>query len=126
MPGNDGSSAGWVLTNRPPNRSRKAAPASFMKPAETTRSGSYAATASVSASSHAARSGWSATGTTNVGTPARSARSRAAMPGRSQPTATTRGAVRRVGGGVEQGLEVGAGPGDEDDQPAPERSVPSR
>ena len=38
--GTPGSSAGCVLTNRPPNAARKSAPTSFMKPAETTRSGS--------------------------------------------------------------------------------------
>ena len=42
VPGNAGSSAGWVLISRPPNASRKSGPTSFMKPAETTRSGSYA------------------------------------------------------------------------------------
>ena len=39
MPGNDGSSAGWLLMNRPPKAARKSGPTSFMKPAEITRSG---------------------------------------------------------------------------------------
>ena len=56
------------------------------------------------------------TARTKVGIPARSARARPSMPSRSAPTATTRGAVRRVGSGVEQGLQVGAGPGHEHDQ----------
>ena len=43
--------------NRPPNRSRNAGPTSFMNPAETTRSGSNAATDSASARSQAARVG---------------------------------------------------------------------
>ena len=39
-PGKAGSSAGWVLISRPPNASSTAGPTIFMKPAETTRSGS--------------------------------------------------------------------------------------
>ena len=69
---------------------------------------------SVSARSQAARSSKSLTRCTNVGSPARSARASPSMPSRSAPTATTVGAVRRVGGRVEQRLEVGAGPRDED------------
>ena len=56
MPGKDGSSAGWVLIIRPPNRSRNAGPTSFMNPALITRSGSYPATRSVRPKSQAARS----------------------------------------------------------------------
>ena len=41
--GTTGSSAGWVLTHAAAERGRgTSAPTSFMKPAETTRSGSYA------------------------------------------------------------------------------------
>ena len=117
MPGNAGSSAGWVLTKRSPNRARNAGPTSFMKPAETTRSGSCSATAAASAASQAARSAKSGTATTNVGTRACSALVRAVMPGRSAPTATTGRPVGRVGAGVEQGLQVGAGARDQDDDP---------
>src|SRR6476469_1344512 len=60
-----------------------------MNPAETTRSGRCAATTSARSRSHVSRSGASATRRTKVGTPARSARSRARTPGRSEPTATT-------------------------------------
>ena len=52
-PGNAGSSAGCVLTVA--NFSRKRGPSSFMNPADTTRSGAKAATASESAASQASR-----------------------------------------------------------------------
>ena len=52
---------------------------------------------------------------TNVGTPARSARASPSIPSRSAPTATTVRAVRRVGRGVQQGLEVRARAGHQDD-----------
>src|SRR5690606_15334404 len=89
MPGNAGSNAGCVLITRFGKVSRNAGPSSFMNPAETTRSGSYAATASLRALSQAARSGWSAVRTVKCGMPARSARSSASAPARSVPTATT-------------------------------------
>lgn len=54
-PGKLGRRAGWVLTNRPPNRARNSFPTIFMNPAETTRSGSWAATDSASAASHSSR-----------------------------------------------------------------------
>lgn len=60
-----------------------------MNPADTTRSGWCAAVASVMAASQAARSGWSPSGTVNVGTDAAAAMSRAAHV-RSVPSATTR------------------------------------
>src|SRR4051812_32895976 len=60
-----------------------------MNPADTTRSGSYFATASVKAASHSPRSAKSATRSTNVGMLDRSARMSASMPSRSAPTATT-------------------------------------
>src|SRR6185312_4593993 len=90
IPGKDGDRAGWVLTVRPPNRARNAAPVSRMKPARTTRHGSYAATCSVSAASQSSRVAWSATAQTNVGMPARRARARPSMSSRSAPTAATR------------------------------------
>src|SRR3569623_1455864 len=89
MPGNDGESAGWVLTVRPPKVARKVGPTSFMKPASTTSAAAYDATEAVRASSHASREPASLTRWTNVGTPARSARARASLPSRSTPTATT-------------------------------------
>ena len=95
---------------------RNSAPTSFMKPASTTRSGSMPATVSASARSQCSRLANWPTRCTKVGTPARSARARPSMPSRSAPTATTRGAVRRVGARVEQRLQVGAGPRDEDDE----------
>ena len=55
MPGNDGDSAGWVLTRGPRTRPRNSSPTSFMKPAETTRSGSCPATVSASARSQCSR-----------------------------------------------------------------------
>src|SRR6185312_4870321 len=55
-PGKAGSNAGWVFTMRPGNRERNCCPRIFMKPADTTRSGSCAAVASVIAASHASRS----------------------------------------------------------------------
>src|SRR3984893_11339930 len=88
-PGNAGSNAGWVFTTRPANRERKVGPRIFMKPADTTRSGSCAAVASVIAASHALRSVWSPTRTVYVGTDAAAAISSAAQ-SRSAPTATTR------------------------------------
>ncbi|SLI01942.1 Uncharacterised protein [Mycobacteroides abscessus subsp. abscessus] len=72
---------------RPPKRSMNAGPRIFMKPADTTRSGRYAATASVSAVSQAPRSGKSFSATRKCGTPAASACSVAAHT-RSTPTAT--------------------------------------
>src|SRR3954465_6057035 len=60
-----------------------------MNPAETTRSGSYFATSSTMARSHASRSGKSPTRSTKLGTPARSARASASMPSRSAPPPTT-------------------------------------
>ena len=60
-----------------------------MKPAVTTKRGSAAATCSARATSHAARSAKSAGRTTNVGMPARSARS-SPVHGRSAPTAAMR------------------------------------
>ena len=68
-PGKLGSSAGWVLTHRPPNRARNSLPTIFMNPAETTRSGAYAAVASASAASHSSRESWSLTRQTKVGSP---------------------------------------------------------
>src|SRR4051794_22649968 len=56
-PGNAGSNAGCVFTTRPGNRERNCGPRIFMKPADTTRSGSCATVASVIAASHASRSG---------------------------------------------------------------------
>ena len=96
--GTTGSSAGWVLTMRPPNRARNAAPMSFMKPARTTRSGSYAATVlgergvpvvAGRGSPRPRRRTW--------GCPPRRARARPSMPSRSAPTADDPRAVRRVG-----------------------------
>ena len=87
-PGKAGSSAGWVLTSRPPNASSTAGPTIFMNPAETTRSGRCAAIAAASARSHAARSGWSRSATTKVGEAAPAGVSRPSA-GRSAPTATT-------------------------------------
>src|SRR6185437_6529896 len=87
MPGKDGSSAGCVFRQRPANRPRNALPTSFMKPAQTTRSGWYAAQAAASASSQASRAGKSPTCRVNAGMPAASARPSAAMPSRSAPTA---------------------------------------
>src|SRR4051812_39447570 len=89
MPGNAGSSAGWLLTKRPAKRSRNTGPTSRMKPADTTRSGDSAATRSASATSHPARSACPAGAQTNVSTDAARARSRAPAPARSDPTATT-------------------------------------
>ena len=60
-----------------------------MKPAETTRSGRWAAVASVTAASQPARSWWSASRTVNVGSLAAAAISTARQ-SRSTPTATTR------------------------------------
>ncbi len=60
-----------------------------MKPADTTRSGSCAAVASVMAASQASRSAWSPSRTVKVGTDAAAAMSSAAQ-SRSAPTATTR------------------------------------
>src|SRR5579875_410456 len=57
MPGNDGSNAACVLTKRPPNAARNWLPTSFMKPAETIRSGANSRHALVSARSQASRSG---------------------------------------------------------------------
>ena len=39
VPGNDGSSAGWVFRQRPPKESRNGWPTSFMNPARMIRSG---------------------------------------------------------------------------------------
>ena len=61
MPGNDGSSALCVLTNRPPNRSRNVLPTSLRNPADTTRSGSCCAHVAVSAASQSSRVSKSAT-----------------------------------------------------------------
>ena len=88
-----------------------------MNPAETIRSGSCAATASANATSHASRSAKSLTRRTKVGTPAASALSRAGMSGAVRAHGDDVRAVRRIGGRVEQRLEVGARPGNEDDQP---------
>lgn len=60
-----------------------------MNPAETTRSGSWAATASASAASQPARSGKSGIFSVKVGRSASCARVRPAIPSRSAPTATT-------------------------------------
>ena len=92
-------------------------PASFMKPAETTRSGWYAATASVNATSQASRSGKSRTRRTKVGTPAASALSRAGMSGRSAPTATICAPYAGSAVASSEGLQVGARARDEDDHP---------
>ena len=56
-PGNDGSSAGWVFTQRPPKESRNGGPTSFMNPARTTRSGACAAHARASAASQSCAGG---------------------------------------------------------------------
>ena len=106
-----------MLIIRPPNAARKAGPTSFRKPALTTRSGAYAATSLVSASSQSARLGWSATACTKVGMPAAAARSSPATAGRSEPTATTDDAVGRVAAGVDQRLQQGSGAGDEHHHP---------
>ena len=87
-----------------------------MKPAETTRSGSCPATVSASARSHSSRVAWSLTRRTKVGMPARSARASPSIAVAVGPDGDHPGAVRRVGAGVEQGLQVGAGAGDEDDE----------
>src|SRR5665647_1238985 len=87
-PGNAGSSAGCVLMKRSPKRARNAAPTSFMKPAETTRSGWYESTRSASPTSQAARSSSLPSGWTKVGTPAARARSSPYAPALSEPTAT--------------------------------------
>ncbi len=89
MPANAGSSEGWVLTKRPPKRSRKSRPTSFMNPAEMTRSGWYRSHDRARARSHAARVGWSATWWVKTGIPARRARASPSIPVRSAPTATT-------------------------------------
>ena len=60
-----------------------------MNPADTTRSGWSAAVASVIATSHAPRSGWSDSRTQNTGTSSAFATSTAGQ-SRSTPTATTR------------------------------------
>ena len=87
-PGKLGSSAGWVFTNRPPKRARNSLPTIFMNPADTTRSGSWAETASARAVSHSSRLAWSLTLHTKTGSPARSARASPSMFSRSAPTAT--------------------------------------
>src|SRR5665647_1972830 len=87
-PENAGSSAGWVLMKRSPKRARNAAPTSFMKPAETTRSGWYESTRSASPTSQATRSSPLPSGWTKVGTPAARARSSPWAPALSEPTAT--------------------------------------
>src|SRR5690606_26295824 len=61
MPGNAGESAGCVLMTRPWKRVRNSGPSSFMKPASTTRSGSYDSTVRRSARFHSSRDSWSAT-----------------------------------------------------------------
>src|SRR5689334_2308416 len=88
-PGNEGHSAGWVLTTLFSNRLRKSAPTSFMNPASTTTSGSKAATVSVRVWSQCPREVKSPTLRTKVGIPARSARASPSMSARSAPTATT-------------------------------------
>ena len=116
-PGNDGSSAGWVLTIRPPNRPRNVAPNSFMNPASTTRSGENTATVSAIAASHAARSSKSLTETTAVGMPASRAMSSARM---FAAVRDHRDDARAVGGvvvGGQQRRQVRAGAGDEDHEP---------
>ena len=96
--GTTGSSAGWVLTYRPPNAAEERWPDQLHEAGETTRSGSYAATASV----ERARPRPRAVG--EVLDPADERRDAGALgPGqpldaaRSAPTATTCRAVRRVG-----------------------------
>ena len=113
MPGNDGDSAGWVLTIRPPNRAWKPSPTSFMKPASTTRSGSCSATARAMVSSHAARSSWSFD-------PVHERRDAGPLgPGQALDAVAVGadgddlGAVRRIEAGVEQRLQVGAATGHE-------------
>src|SRR5687768_11819701 len=54
-----------------------------------TRSGWYAASAAATAASNPVRSAWSDNRTTNVGSPARSARASPSVPSRSAPAATT-------------------------------------
>src|SRR6201996_6866649 len=89
MPGKDGSSAGCVFRQRPLNCARKLLPTSFMKPAQTMRSGSKSAQAAARASSQASLVEKSRTFRVNVGIFASLARSRAVIPSRSAPTATT-------------------------------------
>ena len=86
-PGNAGSSAGWVLMIRPMKRERKWGPRIFMKPADTIRSGSCTAVASVIAASQSrgqggravSRHSWAPTPTRRCSTAGQS---------RSTPTAT--------------------------------------
>ncbi len=116
IPGNDGDSAGWVLTTRPSKRPRKSSLTSFMKPAEHDQVGLEAG--------HGV--GQRAVPVVAVGEVAEPAHERrdAGPLGAGQPLDAVTvgadgdhpGAVRRVGAGVEQGLEVGAGAGDEDDE----------
>ena len=92
IPGKDGNRAGWELMVRPPNRSRKVCPSNFMNPAQTTKSGSKRATASVRRVSQAARivvcASLRGSGSAKVGMPTAWARCRATASGWSEPTAT--------------------------------------
>ena len=85
-----------------------------MKPAVTTRAGATASICAARATSHSARDGKSAGRQTNVGMPARSARSipDARAVGADGDDA---GAVGRVDGRVEQRLQEGSRAGDEDE-----------
>src|SRR5690625_900647 len=87
-PGNEGSSAGWVLMIFPSHCARVSSPSIRMKPAQTTMSGSCSPMACAKATSHCARWGKSFSDSAKVGTPACVARSSAPQPGTSLPTAT--------------------------------------
>ena len=79
-----------MLTNRPPKRARNSLPTIFMKPAETTRSGSYAAVASASAASHSLARGVVLHPAHEGGQPGALGALEPAIPSRSAPTATIR------------------------------------
>ena len=117
IPGKAGSRAGWVLIVRPPNRGQEVRPdqlheAGADHQVRLVRRDPVGQLARPRPPGRARRrSGW-----TNVATPAR----RPVQPEDARPVGADGhdpGAVRRVGAGVEQGLQQGAGAGDEDDQP---------
>ena len=89
-----------------------------MKPARTTRHGSYAATCSASAASHSRAAGVVRDGADERGDAGALRAGQALDAVAVGADGRDPHAVRRVGRGVEQRLQVGAGTGDQDDDVA--------
>src|SRR3984893_2296106 len=127
MPGKDGSNAGCVFRQRPPNRARNASPTSFMTPAQTIRSGSYSAQAAARASSQASLVGKSPTFVMNGGKifPLSPPRAGGEAPAARPAAGHDGGAVLLVAARVDEGLQVRPCPRDEHNQPRVHGSHPN-